>query len=78
MTTPLNRLAESVSRAKAGGPLTQVTIVVPNPGAGRDVTHFLARTNGVANTDVLTLPQLVNTLAAPTLEPRQPLSYPLL
>ncbi|QHD86023.1 PD-(D/E)XK nuclease family protein [Gordonia sp. JH63] len=78
MTRPLGQLTDTVIKAKAGNPLAQVTIVVPNHGSGRDVLHHLARNGGVANTAVLTMPQLVDKLAAPVLSPRLPLPYPLL
>ncbi|TSD96346.1 PD-(D/E)XK nuclease family protein [Gordonia rubripertincta] len=78
MHTVMDQLAEAVSRAKSGSPLTQVTVIVPSHGSGRDVLHHLARTQGVANTSVLTLGQVVDKLAAPALAPRQPLPYPLL
>lgn len=72
------RLADAVGRAKAGSPLTAVTVVVPSVGAGRDVLHYLARHHGVANTRVLTVAQVVDRLAGPALLPRLPLPYPLL
>ncbi|PXW31268.1 UNVERIFIED_CONTAM: RecB family exonuclease [Williamsia faeni] len=71
-------VAAAMKRAKAGSPLTQVTVVVPGTGAGRDVMKHLARSGGLANTLVLTLARVVELLAAPVLVPRLPLSYPLL
>ncbi|MBA5845672.1 PD-(D/E)XK nuclease family protein [Gordonia amicalis] len=78
MTPVMDRLVAAVSRAKSGSPLTQVTVIVPGHGAGRDVLHHLARTHALANTDVLTLPQAIARLAGPALAPRQALPYPLL
>lgn len=78
VTRPLDRLTDTLAQVKAGNPLTKVTVVVPNHGASRDVLHHLARTVGVANTDVLSISKLVSSLAAPVLSPRVPLPYPLL
>lgn len=78
MVSPLDALAHAVERARAASRLTQVTVVVPNHQTGRDVLHHLARTGAIANTNVLTVPQLLTRLAAPSLTPRQPLPYPLL
>ncbi|AFR49078.1 PD-(D/E)XK nuclease family protein [Gordonia sp. KTR9] len=78
MTRPVDSLVAAVCAAKAKSPLALVTIVVPSPGAARDVLHHLARRGGVANTRVLTVPQLVAALATPALAPRLPLRYPLL
>lgn len=71
-------LVAAVSASKAGDPLRLVTVIVPGPGARRDVTCALARHGGSANTRVLTFDDAVGTLAAPELAPRLPLPYSLL
>lgn len=78
MVSPLDALEQAVERARATSRLTQVTVVVPSHQAGRDVLHHLARTGAIANTNVLTVSQLLTRLAAPILAPRQPIPYPLL
>lgn len=75
---PLDSLVQAVADAKAGSALTQVTVVAPNHAAARDILHHLARHGGVANTRIITVAQLVSTLATPALAPRLPLPYPLL
>ena len=72
------RLAEAVTQAKGYRPLRLVTVIVPCPGAIRDVLQYLARHGGVANTQVLTIDLAVETLAAPALAPRVPLPFPYL
>lgn len=73
-----DQLVSTVVRAKDGDALAPVTVVVPNHACGRDVLHYLARTEAVANISILTSRQAMTSLVAPVLAPRQPLPYPLL
>lgn len=72
------RLAAAVTASKSADPLCQLTVIVPTPGARRDITRALALSGGSANTRVLTLDAAVDLLAAPALAPRLPLPSPLL
>lgn len=73
-----SRLVAAVSASKSADPLRLLTVIVPTPGARRDVTRVLALSGGQANTRVLTLDAAVDRLAGPALAPRLPLSSSLL
>lgn len=74
----LEQLIAAVEGAKGGSPLRHLTVVVPNFAAGRDVLRFLGRRVGVANTDVLTVGQVVERLSTRRLAPRTALPRPIL
>ena len=67
----------AVREAQRSDPLARVTVVVPSFSAGRDLTRALA-VAGSAGVVVRTPAQLVDELAAPALDPRAPLPFPLL
>lgn len=61
---PWTALADRVAEARAGTPLTRITIVVPTPASGLDVVRRLARAaaekggHGVANVRAVTVEEL--------------------
>lgn len=72
-------LAERVRAAKAGDPLTPVTVVVPSNYAAVATRRELARRGGVVGTSFLTLYRLAERIGGPALAAagRRPVSAPV-
>ncbi len=72
-------LAERVRIAKAGNPLAPVTVVVPNNYAAVATRRELARRDGVAGTNFLTLYRLAERIGGPAMASvgRRPISAPV-
>lgn len=71
-------IADVVRRARAGDPLSRITVIVPSFGAARDLVRALALAGGAAGVSVRTAAQVVAELAGPALAPRAALPLPLL
>ena len=75
----LAALGEAVRAAKAGSPLTPVTVIVPTNATGVMARRSLGRNGGVAAVDMVTPYRLAELVAGPTLhdQGRNPVSTPI-
>ncbi|HEX4981312.1 MAG TPA: PD-(D/E)XK nuclease family protein, partial [Ilumatobacteraceae bacterium] len=72
----LDALADAIHRAKAGRPLSPVTVIVPTNTAGVMARRALGRLGGIAAVDMLTLYRLAELIGSPALvaDGRSPVS----